>query len=90
MLLGLDSSWQVWEMFRSGAVDQDGFDQLQRRIALTILMDSNSIYAINYDAAQKQYMLIPNSTRPNPYSQAARAASAVDPIDIYNSMFIRS
>ena len=79
-----------WEMFRSGAVDQDGFDQLQRRIALTILMDSNSIYAINYDAAQKQYLLIPNSTRPNPYSQAARAASAVDPIDIYNSMFIRS
>ena len=75
------------ETFRGGAVDMDGFDQLQRRIALAIYMDSNLIYAVKYNAIWNQYMVIPNSARLNPYSQAARAASAVDPIDIYNSMF---
>ena len=67
--------------------DMDGFDQLQRRIALAIYMDSNLIYAVKYNAIWNQYMVIPNSARLNPYSQAARAASAVDPIDIYNSIF---
>ncbi len=80
-------SYFHWETFKDKAVDLDGFDQLQRRIALTICMDSDSIYAVKYNATWNQYVVIPNSTRPNPYSQAARASSAVDPIDIYNSMF---
>lgn len=64
---------------------EDNFDQLDRRIALTIHMTSNEINAMKWNGMA--YFCIPGKQRNNPYSQAARSASSVISSDLFDSMF---
>ncbi len=65
----------------------DSFEQLHRRISLTINMTDTEILAATYDSDKQCYITDPTSSRPNPYSTASRPPMAVSADDIYNSMF---
>mgnify|MGYP001032528558 CR=1 FL=1 len=65
----------------------DSFDQLRRRISLTINMTDTEILAATYDSNKQCYVTDPASSHPNPYSTASRPPMAVSAADIYKSMF---
>lgn len=65
----------------------DSFEQLHRRISLTINMTDTEILAATYDSDKQCYITDPTSSRPNPYSTSSRPPMAVSADDIYNSMF---
>ncbi len=65
----------------------DSFDQLRRRISLTICMDNENIQAVEYDTGTRTYVPMSNACRPNPYSQTHRPAPTADAAALYNSMF---
>lgn len=65
----------------------DSFEQLHRRISLTINMTDTEILAATYDSDKQCYITDPTSSRPNPYSTASRPPMAVSADDIYKSMF---
>lgn len=53
----------------------DSFEQLNRRIALTVLMDEDEICEVQFDKTTFQYVPIPNRpVRHNPYSTKNRPA----------------
>lgn len=64
----------------------DSFGQLNRRIELVIFVDSDFMYAMEYDPALHEYEAIDGSKKPNPYSSKQRQSSAVDPLEIYNTL----
>lgn len=64
----------------------DSFGQLNRRIELVIFMDSDYMYAMEYNPALNEYEIIDGSKKLNPYSNRQRQSSAVDPLEIYNSL----
>lgn len=74
------------ELFPSGIVGPDRFDQLQRRISLTLGLTDKTIDGMEYDAI-RGYQPIAGATRPNPYSQSSRPAPANKSLDLFNAMF---
>lgn len=71
----------------SSAQMMDKFDQLLRRISVTIMMTQEHIYIAEYDVKYQRYIPVLTSERPNPYSSTARPASVSNPMDLYESMF---
>lgn len=65
----------------------DSFEQLHRRITLTINMTDTEIFTADYDSARKCYVTDPTSSRPNPYSAVSRPPMTVHAKDVYDSMF---
>lgn len=65
----------------------DSFEQLNRRITLTINMTDTEILAATYNSNKQCYATDPASSRLNPYSTASRPPMLVSAKDIYNSMF---
>lgn len=65
----------------------DGFDQLDRRIALTIQMTDSEIYGVSYNSTVRRYEKIQGTTRINNLSSAASPASQSDAAALFNSMF---
>lgn len=65
----------------------DGFDQLDRRIALTIQMTANEIYGVSYNNTVKRYEKIQGTTRTNNLSGAASPASQSDAATLFKLMF---
>lgn len=63
----------------------DGFDQLDRRISLTIEMTASNIYMIEYNSATKNYDRVSEAT--NNFSGAASPTSQLDAAALFNSMF---
>lgn len=66
----------------------DTFEQLNRRITLTLEMNEYWINAVNFDEATYSYKNIPNASRKNDFViNNQSAASTTDKIDLFNSMF---
>lgn len=65
----------------------DNFEQLHRRISLTINMTDTEILAATYDSNKQCYVTDPASSHPNPYSTASRPPMVISAEDIYKSMF---
>lgn len=65
----------------------DSFEQLRRRISLTVIMTQKEIFAAEYDSTTRRYMIDAKSGRPNPYSSASRPTQAADAKEIFNEMF---
>ena len=64
----------------------DSFEQLNRRIALNIHMDKDSIYAMEFDPASKLYNVIKGTKKKNPYSSKKRPAPSVNAVALYDEM----
>ena len=85
-LIVITSPYNPYQFYENSKVDkEDNFDQLERRIALTVRMDSNNIDALAWNGTS--YAYIQGAHRQNPYSQAARPASSTAPVDLFNAMF---
>lgn len=65
----------------------DGFDQLDRRVALIIQMTANEIDLVTYDSKSKKYEKIPGSTHKNNFSGVASPVSKSDAVTLFNAMF---
>lgn len=65
----------------------DSFEQLLRRITLTICMTDAEIMVSEYDGTQRKYVPDNTTSKPNPYSTASRPAPVVDAKDVFNEMF---
>lgn len=65
----------------------DGFDQLDRRISVTIEMTEKEIHAVSYNSKSKGYEEIKGTTRTNNLSGAASTASKPDAVAMFNSIF---
>ncbi len=65
----------------------DGFEQLNRRITLTINMTDTEIFTASYDHTKNDFVIDPASRRPNQYSTVNRPPMTVNANDIYASMF---
>lgn len=74
----LDNSYQ--------AQQTDRFEQLLRRITLTIKMTEREIHAVEYRATTESFEEVAGTSRPNPYSQAQRPAPKVDAMELYKAM----
>lgn len=68
------------------AQQTDRFDQLLRRITLTIKMTGREIHAVEYRATTESFEEVAGTSRPNPYSQAQRPAPKVDAMELYKAM----
>ncbi|MDE7433268.1 MAG: hypothetical protein K2N34_15330 [Lachnospiraceae bacterium] len=80
-----------YQDYRTGLYKEDPidrFDQLNRRISLTIHTTDTEICKMNYDE-QKPNRYCPDiaSIKPNPYSAANRPPMTINADDIYKSMF---
>jgi len=64
----------------------DSFEQLQRRITLTIEMNEYYIHGVEFDPKQG-YVFIPGTSRQNPYSTLNRPPPTANATDLYKSMF---
>lgn len=85
-LIIITSPYNPYQFYENSKVDkEDNFGQLERRIALTVRMDSNNIDALAWNGTS--YAYIQGAHRQNPYSQAARPASSTAPVDLFNAMF---
>lgn len=85
-LIVITSPYNPYQFYENSKVDkEDNFDQLERRIALTIHMTPQDIDALAWNGTS--YAYIQGAHRQNPYSQAARPASSTAPVDIFNSIF---
>ena len=66
----------------------DSFYQLDRRIALNIYMDNQSINLVKYNPENDNYEnLNPRVARANPYSSMHRPKQKIKSVDLFNSMF---
>lgn len=66
--------------------EYDGFDQMQRRINLTIFMDMDYIYLAKYDNFY-EYTADKTTKRDNKYSEKNRVLSTVRDEDLFNTIF---
>lgn len=74
-------------VIRDGKKDlTDSFSQLNRRISLTILMDYDYMYAMEYNPELYEYEAIDGSRRTNPYSGGSAQDPAADPLEIYHTL----
>lgn len=64
----------------------DKFDQLQRRILLTVKMTDTYIVRAEYDPLNKNYEEDPETVHHNPYSTVNRPPSVVAKTDIYSML----
>lgn len=89
-LIIVTSPYDPWEfymkMFGKGEKNPDNFEQLQRRIALTVKMDENNINTAEYDKAKQQYEEMPGTRRKNPYSSKSRPKVVKAVEDIYSML----
>lgn len=65
----------------------DSFDQLNRRIALTLEVDDYYYRAVEYDEKHGIYTPIPGTARKNPYSNVNRPKPPNTAVDLFNAMF---
>ena len=63
----------------------DKFNQLQRRITITIKMTNDYIYLMEYDFVKKEYRTIQSTKQKNKYSGKQRQALKKDPREIYKN-----
>ena len=63
----------------------DGFDQLDRRVDLTMEMTDSNIYMVEYNSTTKYYDRLTGVA--NNFSSAASPASQPDAVALFNSMF---
>lgn len=65
----------------------DSFEQLLRRITLTVCMTDREIQLAEYDEEKKVFIPDTSSSRPNPYSTASRQTPTISATDTFNEMF---
>ena len=65
----------------------DSFEQLLRRITITVCMTATEILLAKYDEKEKAFVTDKSSSRPNPYSAASRPASEVNAEEMFTGMF---
>lgn len=65
----------------------DSFEQLLRRISLTVCMTATEILLAEYDEEKKVFIPNTSSSRPNPYSAASRPAPVTDAAEMFDKMF---
>lgn len=65
----------------------DTFEQLDRRITLTIEMNEHWINAVIFDKKTYAYTNMPNRSRKNTYFNPNRQTQAPNPADLFDSMF---
>ncbi len=65
----------------------DSFEQLLRRITLTVCMTDREIQLAEYDEEKKVFIPDTSSSRPNPYSTASRPTPTISATDTFNEMF---
>lgn len=63
----------------------DGFDQLDRRVSLVMMMQQATIDLMLYDAGSRQYTVC--RSRPNPYSQQTQSTSTPNAAEMFDKMF---
>ncbi|MCL2216285.1 MAG: Rep family protein [Defluviitaleaceae bacterium] len=66
--------------------DIDRFDQLLRRISLTIKMTDTEICAVKYDETAKDYVPEQSTIKQNTYSSINYPAPTANAVDLFNSM----
>lgn len=65
----------------------DSFEQLLRRLSLVIEMNEYWINAVEYDSKTGTFNYIKNAQKKNVYSAQNRQSNAVNPVDLFNSIF---
>ncbi len=65
----------------------DSFEQLLRRITITVCMTTTEILLARYDKDRKAFAPDTSSSRPNPYSAASRPTPTISATDTFNEMF---
>lgn len=65
----------------------DSFEQLLRRITITVCMTATEILLARYDKDRKAFAPDTSSSRPNPYSAASRPTPTISATDTFNEMF---
>lgn len=65
----------------------DSFEQLLRRITLTVCMTDREIQLAEYDEEKKVFIPDTSSSRPNPYSATSRPAPVTDAAGMFVKMF---
>lgn len=90
-LIIVTSPYNPWDFYKKIFGDKetniDRFEQLKRRIALTIKMTDTNISKAEYDSSQKAYVEVAGSVRSNPYSSTSRQQVKTAGQDIYSAMF---
>ena len=84
------SPYSFWEKQFAGPEGQtlaqtDGFDQLDRRVSMVMMMQQATIDLMSYDAGSRQYTVC--RSRPNPYSQQTQSASTTNAAEMFDKMF---
>ncbi len=65
----------------------DSFEQLLRRITITVCMTATEILLARYDKDRKAFAPDTSSSRPNPYSATSRPAPVTDAAGMFDKMF---
>ena len=65
----------------------DSFEQLLRRITLTVCMTDGEILLAKYDEKEKAFVTDTSTSKPNPYSAASRPAPVTDAAEMFGKMF---
>jgi len=67
----------------------DSFEQLYRRITLTMVMSETEIMVAHYDEKQYKYVPDPTTSRPNPYSAKSRGTMVTNnkAVEVFNEIF---
>lgn len=64
----------------------DKFEQLERRIALTLYVDQASIYLSKFDPDTNMYQIVPSVSVPNEFSSSARQTSTTaNAVEIFHN-----
>lgn len=65
----------------------DKFDQLERRIALTLYVDESTIRLAKYFALAKDYLVSDSNVKKNPYSKKNRKTENENPEELFKEYF---
>lgn len=83
------SPYSFWEKQFAGPEGQtlaqtDGFDQLDRRVSIVMMMQQTTIDLMSYDANSRQYAVC--RSRPNPYSLQTASAMQNSPVELFGKL----
>ena len=83
------SPYSFWEKQFAGPEGQtlaqtDGFDQLNRRVSIVMMMQQTTIDLMSYDANSRQHTVC--RSHPNPYSLQTASAMQNSPVELFGKL----
>ncbi len=92
-LIIITSPYSPFEFYRNSkgwaVSEEDSFEQLHRRISLTVVMTETEIIATHYNELKGGYVLDTTARKPNPYSAKSRGTMVTNKktVEVFNEIF---